>query len=87
VIGDMSHVTLNFDVSKIPFVHSSQGQNLYSHQKLNMYIYWFSSESSYRRRWRWQCRTPQYNHYVDISPIKMFCNFIIWIQYSIIVIY
>jgi len=31
-----------------------------------MYIYWFSSDSSYRRRrWR-QCRTPQYNHYGDI---------------------
>jgi len=29
---------------------SSQGQDLYSHQKLNMYIYWFSSESGYRRR-------------------------------------
>jgi len=28
---------------------SSQGQNLYSHQKLSMYIYWFSSESGYRR--------------------------------------
>jgi len=44
---------------------SSQGQDLYSHQKLNMYIYWFSSESSYRRRQRrrrWQRRTPQYNH-------------------------
>jgi len=26
-----------------------------------MYIYWFSSESGYRRRRR-QCRTPQYNH-------------------------
>jgi len=36
---------------------SSQGQDLYSHQKLSMYIYWFSSESGYRRRRR------QYNHY------------------------
>jgi len=28
-----------------------------------MYIYWFSSESGYRRRRRWwQCQTPQYNH-------------------------
>ena len=43
---------------------SSQGQDLYSHQKLNMYIYWFSSESGYRRRRRRrrQRRTPQYNH-------------------------
>jgi len=45
---------------------SSQGQDLYSHQKLNMYIYWFSSESGYRcyrrRRRCWQCQTPQYNH-------------------------
>ena len=41
---------------------SSQVQDLYSHQKLNMYIYWFSSESGYRRRWRRrQCRTPRYN--------------------------
>ena len=31
---------------------SRQGQDLYSHQKLNMYIYWFSSESGYRRRRR-----------------------------------
>ena len=44
MVGDMSRVTLNFDLSKIPFVLSSQGQDLYSHQKLNMYIYWFSSE-------------------------------------------
>ena len=36
MVGDMSRVTLNFDLSKIP---SSQGQDLYSHQKLNMYIY------------------------------------------------
>ena len=46
---------------------SSQGKDLYSHQKFNMYIYWFSSESGYRcrrRRYRRrrQCRTPQYNH-------------------------
>ena len=42
---------------------SSQDQDLYSHQKLNMCIYWFSSESSYRcQRWRRQRRTPQYNH-------------------------
>ena len=43
---------------------SSYGQDLYSHQKLNMYIYWFLSESGYRRR-RWQrrqCQMPQYNH-------------------------
>jgi len=30
-----------------------------------MCIYWFSSESGYRRRQR---RKPQYNHYGDISP-------------------
>jgi len=43
---------------------SSQDQDLYSHQKLNMYIYWFSSERGYRRWWRWQRqrKTPQYNH-------------------------
>jgi len=34
---------------KIPLCVSSQGQHLYSYQKLNMYIYWFSSESGYRR--------------------------------------
>ena len=40
---------------------SSHGQDLYSHQKLNMYIYWFSSESGYRRRRRRRQRqTPQY---------------------------
>ena len=45
---------------------SSHGQDLYSHQKLNMYICWFSSESGNRRRRR-QRRIPQsqyeYNHY------------------------
>jgi len=25
---------------------SSQGQDLYSHRKLNMYIYWFSSKTT-----------------------------------------
>jgi len=40
---------------------SSQGQDLYSYQKLNMYVYWFSPESSYRRQRR-QRRTPQSNH-------------------------
>jgi len=39
---------------------SSQGQDLYSHQKVNMYIYWFSSDSGYRCRR--QCWMPQYNH-------------------------
>ena len=48
--GDMSRVTLNSDLSKFLLCISSQGQDLYSHQKLNMYIYWFSSESGYRRR-------------------------------------
>jgi len=38
MVGDMSRVTLNFDLSKIPFVHSSQALGLYSRQKLNMYI-------------------------------------------------
>jgi len=38
MVGDMSRVTLNFDLSKIPLYISSQGQDLYSHQKLNMYI-------------------------------------------------
>jgi len=61
MVGDMSRVTLNIDLSKIPFVHFQPGQDLYSHQKLNMYIYWFSSGSGYRRR-RQQCGTPQYNH-------------------------
>jgi len=40
---------------------------VYSHQKLHMYIYWFSSESGYRRRRRRQRQrqrwTPQYDHY------------------------
>jgi len=34
----MSLMTLNFDPSKIPLCASSQGQDLYSYQKLNMYI-------------------------------------------------
>jgi len=43
---------------------SSRGQDLYSYQKLNMYIYWFLSESSYRRRLRrrWQRWMPQYKY-------------------------
>jgi len=49
---------------------SSQDQDLYSHQKLNMCISWFSSHSGYRRRRRrqrrrrrrrQQRRTEQYN--------------------------
>jgi len=36
---------------------SSQGQDLYSNQKLDMYIYWFSSESGYRRQCRLQMPT------------------------------
>jgi len=39
MVGDMSRVTLNSDLSQIPLCVSSQGQDLYSHQKLNMYIY------------------------------------------------
>jgi len=45
MVGDMSRVTLNFDLSKFLLCISSQDQDLYSHQKLNMYIYWFLSES------------------------------------------
>jgi len=48
----MSRVTLNFDLSKFLLCISSHRQDLYSHQKLNMYIYCFSSESGYRRRRR-----------------------------------
>ena len=47
MVGDMSCVTLNFDLSKFLLCISSQGQDLYSHQKLNMCIYWFSSETGY----------------------------------------
>jgi len=50
---------------------SSQSQDLYSHQKLNMHIYWFLSESGYRRRR--QRRTPQYNHQGSIPPIINKC--------------
>ena len=62
---------------------SSQGQDLHSHHKLNMYIYWFSPESGYRcrrrrRRRRQQLRTPQYNHSGDISPIS--CSAVIWMM-------
>jgi len=44
----------------------------YTHtKKLIMHIYWFSSESGYRRwKRRWQRRMPQYNHLGNISPIK-----------------
>jgi len=40
--------TLTYE--KFLLCFSSQGQDLYSHQKLNMHIYWFSSDSGYRRR-------------------------------------
>jgi len=40
MVGDISRVTLNFNLSKIFLCVSSQGQDLYSHQKLNMYVYW-----------------------------------------------
>jgi len=44
---------------------SSQDQDLYSHQKLNMHIYWFSSDSGNRcRPQRRQCQTPQYNQWL-----------------------
>jgi len=69
MVGDMSRVTLNFrlTIQKFLLCVSSEDQEsgpFYSHQKLNMYIYWFSSESGYRRRRRRrrQRRTPQYNH-------------------------
>jgi len=61
MVGDMSRVTLNFDLSKIPFCAFLARVKTCSHRKLNMYIYWFSSESGYRRR-RWRRRTPQFNH-------------------------
>jgi len=67
MVGDMSRVTLNYQ--KFLLCISSRGQKLYSHQKLNMCIYWFSSESGYRRR-RPPRRTPRYNHYGDISPTR-----------------
>jgi len=38
-----------------------------------MHIYWFSSESGYRRRRR-QRRTPQYNHYQSINQSKVICK-------------
>jgi len=60
MVSDMPRVTLTLTYQKFLLCISSQGQDLYSHQKLNMYICWFSSESSYRRRR--QRRTPQYNH-------------------------
>ena len=40
------------------FLLCISGQGLYSHQKLNKNIYWFSSESGYRRRRRRQRQTP-----------------------------
>jgi len=46
---------------------SSQGQDLYSYQKLNMYIYWFSSESGYRRRRRRRATTPDTT--VHVQPL------------------
>jgi len=40
MVGDMSRVTLNLDLSKYFFLCiSSQDQDLYSHEKLDMYIY------------------------------------------------
>jgi len=35
MVGDMSRVTFNYDLSNLYI--SSQGQDLYSYQKLNMY--------------------------------------------------
>jgi len=58
MVGDMSRVTLNFDVLKFLLCVSSQGQDLYSHQKVITYFYWFSSESGNRRRRRRQRGTP-----------------------------
>ena len=41
MVGDMSRVTLNLTLTYQKFLLcvSSQGPDLYSHQKLNMYIY------------------------------------------------
>ena len=47
MVSDMSGMTLTLTYQKFLLCISSQGQDLYSHQKLNMYIYWFSSESGY----------------------------------------
>jgi len=63
-------LTLTYKNSLRAFLARVKSQDLYSHQKLNMYINSFSSESGYRhRRWRcqrqrrqWRCRMPQYNH-------------------------
>jgi len=57
---------------------SSQGQVLYSRQKLDMYIYWFSSKSGYRCR-RWQDWTPQYKHWGDVSPMTCSPAFTDWL--------
>jgi len=43
MVGDMSRVTFLARVKTYSLI-------TVSHQKLNMYIYWFSYESSYRRR-------------------------------------
>ena len=65
---------------------SSQGQDLYSHQKLSMYIYWFSSESGYRhRRWqrcrRRQCRMPRTTTRVIYQKCKTFISHdVLWIH-------
>jgi len=42
-VGDMSRVTVNFDFCAL--LARIKTYRAYSHQKLNMYIYWFSSES------------------------------------------
>ena len=49
---------------------SIQGQDLYSHQKLNMYIYWFSSESGYRRRRRRHHSTTTRATYRQLKQIE-----------------
>jgi len=38
MVGNISRVTLNLTCQKLLLCISSQGHELYSHQKLNMYI-------------------------------------------------
>jgi len=48
MVGDMSCVTLNFDISKIPFAHFYPGSRTILTPKIKQYVYWFSCESGYR---------------------------------------
>jgi len=47
MVGDMSHVNLNFDLSKIPFVHFYPGSRPILTPEIKHVHYWFSSESGY----------------------------------------